>query len=662
MLVSSYILAITTLASASVVADEVIVVSESTSLRTQETAAAISNFDLAHQPAGLRIDAAELLQGFAGVQADSRANYAQDTRITMRGFGARSAFGVRGVVLQLDGIPLTMPDGQAQTSSIFLDEPNNVQVIRGPLASIYGNSAGGVIQWWSQRPFTNQLQLNAAVGDHATQRQLVHADWVGEGQALRVMGARFRTDGPRAHNRAERDQLAARWYYNVTDTVELTVKLDDNNAPLLQDPGSLTPDAWQADPTQTFAGATRFNTRKSIHHQQVSVSLAEAQRWRINVWRGWRDMEQYLPFPGTDIQSSGAVVQLQRQFHGVDASYRTRWSTTSPIHTTVGIHHASQDDRRWGYSNQFGELGELRRDELGQVTQQAAYLLTDWQPMPHLTFLMGARHSHIDFTVNDYFIVPGNPDDSGQQQQHAWSWNIGATYAFTPHWHAFIANGVGFETATLTEMAYNNEQSGLNTDLGPATNRQWEVGLRWQQATLQSQWSMFHIETVNEIVVDRSIDGRTTYTNAGLTRRRGVEWELGWQLTPQWHWRMAATWLSADYDHGNRLPGVAEQQLYSQLDWAYRPAQQLSLITEYRGDVVAHDDQSVVAPSHTLWHLNWQGDYEWAQWRIHPWLRWHNLTDAKYVGSVVVNQSNGRAFEPGVGREIQAGLQFRRRY
>lgn len=662
MLVSIYLLTFTTLASASVVADEVIVVNQSTTLPTQTTPAAITNHDLDQQPAGLRVDAAELLQGLAGVQADSRANFAQDTRITLRGFGARSAFGVRGVVLQLDGIPLTMPDGQAQTSSILLDEPSSVQVIRGPLATVYGNSAGGVIQWWSERPLNHQLHIEAALGANATQRQLVQADVAIDRHAIRLVGARFRTNGPRPQNSAARDQLAARWYYNITDNLELTLRLDDNNAPLLEDPGSLSPADWRTQPTQTFAGAERFNTRKSIHHQQVSLSLADGQHWRVNLWQGWRNMEQYLPFPGTDIQSSGAVVDLHRQFTGIDASYRLRWATANPVHTTIGIHHASQADRRWGYTNELGYAGELRRNERGQVTQRASYMLTDWQPTSALTVLTGLRYSHIEFAVDDYFVVPGNPDDSGWQQQHAWSWSLGLNYQLSTAWNAFLSTGVGFETATLTEMAYNNTQTGLNTELGAATNRQWEAGLRWQQTTLRTQLVWFRIDTTDEIVVDQSIDGRTTYTNAGLTQRRGIEWELAWQLSPAWHWRVAATRLLADFDNGRRLPGVAERHAYSQLDWDYLPNQRLSLITEYRGDIVANDDQSVLAPSHALWHLNWQGELALGEWQLNPWLRWHNVTNKQYVGAVVVNQSSGRAFEPGVGREMQVGVQFNRRY
>ncbi|CUA88791.1 TonB-dependent receptor family protein [Pseudidiomarina woesei] len=647
-----------TLASASVAVDEVIVVNQSQPRSGDETPAALTNLDLDEQPEGLRVDAAELLKGVAGVQADSRANYAQDTRITLRGFGARSAFGVRGVILQLDGIPLSMPDGQAQTSSILLDEPANVQIIRGPLATIYGNSAGGVIQWFSERPQATQLSVDIMAGANNTQRQHVQADYVSERSSVRLAGARFRTDGPRQHNSAERDHLALRWYYDLTDSVEMIVRLDDNNAPLLQDPGSLTPTDWQADPNQTFGGAERFNTRKSIHHQQMSLSLRSSLRnesgWHLNAWRGWRDVLQYLPFPGSDTRSSGAVIDLQRSFTGLDASYNMRWN--NQWRTTLGAHIAEQVDRRYGFVNDFGQRGDLRRDERGEVIQTALYSLTDWRLNQQWSFTAGLRYSDVEFSVDDYFILPENPNDSGVQQQHAWSWSLGANYQLNDAWRVFAARGHGFETATLTEMAYSNTETGLNTALGPAFNDQWEVGVSWQQAAVKGQLSWFDIQTTDEIVVDQSIDGRTTYTNAGLTERYGAEFEVSWQLTENWNWRGAATWLKATYGNGNRLPGVAEQTAYSQLNWNYQRDHRLSLITEYRGDIAATDDNSVIAPSHTLWHINWRADYVLGNWELSPWLQLHNIGDTQYVGSVVVNQGNGRAFEPGVGREVHLGL------
>lgn len=648
-------------------ATEVIEVTGSAVQLNHEIPAAVTSLSVDEQPPGLRIDAAELLGGIAGVQADSRANYAQDTRITLRRFGARSAFGVRGVLLQLDGIPLSMPDGQAQTSSILLDEPEEVQVIRGPLASLYGNGAGGVIDWHSRAPDTNQLTLKAMGAANDTSRLLLQGDLVGDDHALRLIGARFRTDGPREHNSAERDQLALRWYQDLTNTLRLVVRMDDNHAPELQDPGSLTPADWRADPDQTFSRADTFNTRKSIHHQQLSVSLQQEtldNRWHVSAWRGWRDIEQYLPFAGDDLTSSGAVIDLQRQFSGIDAAYN--WRLALPITATLGGTIAEQEDRRFGYVNDFGQRGELRRDELGTVTNQALYGLLEWQPAQQWHLLTGLRYSAVDFNVDDYYTNPVNPDDSGAQDMNALSWNLGVTYLISDQLSIFAARGRGFETPTLTELAYSPQGTGLNTRLGPAYSQQWETGLKWRSPGLRTQLTAFIIDTDDEIVVDQSIDGRTTYINAGQTEREGAELEGEWQIAAAWDLRFAASWLNAEYANGNRLPGVARQQAYAQLNWSTRPLAQLpiqaSLIADHRGDIAATDDNSVLAPGHTLWDLALSSQTTWQGLDIEPWLKIHNLGDRDYVGSVVVNQGSGRAFEPGVGREIQAGFSVSHRW
>ncbi|HET8817046.1 MAG TPA: TonB-dependent receptor [Pseudidiomarina sp.] len=646
-------------------ADEVIVVTEAAPQSQVDTAAAVSNLSTDSQLPGLRIDAGELLQGIAGVQSDQRANYAQDTRITLRGFGARSAFGVRGVLLRLDGIPLSMPDGQAQTSSILLDEAENVQVLRGPLASIYGNAAGGVIDWRSQAPQVSQFRVDAMGGANSTSRWLLQNDWIGERDTIRITGARFQTDGPRAHNSAERNQLALRWYRQLADNIRLIVRADDNDAPLLQDPGSLTPADWRTDPEQTFGGATRFNTRKSIHHQQVSTTLlgtGTTTQWHVSAWRGWRDIEQYLPFPGSDLTSSGAVIDLRRAFTGVDAAVTT--AINDAVKLTIGGAWADQQDRRLGYVNDFGTRGEVRRDELGTVTNQSLFALAEWQATQTLTLQTGLRYNEVDFGVEDYFVIPDvNPQDSGTLAMQATSWSLGVNYQLNDNWSLFIARGRGFETPTLTELAYQNDATGINQDLGPAKNQQWELGFKWRLPDLRGQFSAFHIDTSDEIVVDQSNDGRTTYINAERTKRRGVEFQTDWTLSDTLDARFSATWLDANYSDGNRLPGIAEQQAYGQLNWQPLPHPlQLQIAMDYRGDVVATDDNAVIAPSHVLWHLAVQYEHVGQQWSIAPWLKLHNVGDRDYVGSVVVNQGSGRAFEPGVGRELQAGVSITRRY
>lgn len=646
-----------------------------TATRTQRswlaTPASVERVEVDQQLPGQRSDAAELLQGLTGVQVDTRYNFAQDTRITLRGFGARAAFGVRGVRLRLDGIPLSMPDGQAQTSSILLDEPARVEVLRGPFAAIYGNSAGGVIDLQSEQPLETRFAIATSAGSADREKQRLLGVYRDDRSTWRFDHVRFRTAGDRPNSQVVRDQWAARWYFDVTDSIELIARFDDNDAPLLQDPLALTPEQWRSNPTQTAAPAEIFATRKTIRHRQQSITLRERvphHEWQLGLWNGQRNLVQYLAFPGSAITASGGVVDLERGFYGMHGSYAWQPFRSADWRITLGLDLERQTDERLGFVNSMGMPGDLRRDETGKVRSNDGSLISDLQLAPNLVWLAGLRHSDLRFRVSDRFIVPGNPDDSGETSYSEWSWSTGFNYQFGTNVSAFLATGRGFETPTLTEMAYQNEGTGLNTNLRAAQLDQHELGLKWLNATMRGQMSIFSIDTTNDLVVDQSLDGRTTYRNAARTRRDGAEFSMQWDVTPNASLRTAYTWLNGRYigeaTDGNRLPGLARSNLYTQLDW--NPLSQsdlrLQVAAQYRSRVATSDANNEFAPPATIWNAALQYPMQWGHWDISTWLRLDNVTDKTYVGSVVVNQGNGRSFEPAPGRIWLASFEIQRRF
>lgn len=633
----------------------------------------IDRVEVDQQLPGMRIDMAEILAGIPGVQTDTRYNFAQDTRIVLRGFGARAAFGVRGVVMRLDGIPLSMPDGQAQTSSIFVDEPAHVEVLRGPIASVYGNAAGGVINLQSTQPRQSYLGASLAVGENGRQRTALNGAYVQGPFFLSGHYAGFRTDGDRSHGKVERDQYALRSGYQFANGLEVILRADDNNAPLLQDPGSLTAEQWRADPQQTFAGASVFNTRKQIRHRQQSATLRQTLTtvdWQLAAWNGQREVEQFLPFPGSELTSSGAVIDLTRDFYGVHgqvnwrpAAFNNQWQLS------LGTDIERQQDTRLGFVNDFGTAGELRRDETGDVEKTDVYALSQYSLTDQLTWLLGGRISDMKFAVDDRFIIDGvRPDDSGQIDYSEHAWTTGFNYQLTDTWSVFASAGAGFETPTLTELAYRNDGSGLNPELGPAQVQQFEFGHKWLTERGMAQLSLFEVRTDDEIVVDQSTDGRTTYRNAAETKRQGVELSGTYQWTPVLDLRGAATIIKARYKGGQlddqRIPGVATSNLYAQLNLSPWQDQRLraSLTAQYRSRIASNDGNTEFAPSFVLWHSAVEARQQIAQWQFRQWLRIDNLLDRNYVGSVIVNQGSGRSFEPAPGRQLSAGFAVERRF
>ncbi|WP_020210527.1 TonB-dependent receptor family protein [Gilvimarinus chinensis] len=625
--------------------------------------ATVDTVKMSEQLPGFRFDSAELLAGLPGLQADSRSNFAQDTRISLRGFGARSAFGVRGINLRVDDIPLTMPDGQSQTSSIALDTIDRVEVMRGPLATLYGNAAGGTILFHTEVPEQNSVDLLGAFGDARQRRYRLRSEWAGEQAALRVQASQFTTDGFREHSSAERNQFTAQWFYRSASGVHAVARIDISRDPHTEDPQGLTYDQWQEDPTQVHPVALIFDPRKSIDHQQASVSLKQNTDWGRWQWAGWagqREIQQFLSFPGDGENDNGAVIDLARDFAGSNLTLARQFGA---LEWSLGAEFGQMRDRRKGYVNNRGEQGELKRSELGEVRNTDLYTALTWTPDEHWRLQFGARQNDIDFKVSDYYVQGTNPDDSGRMGYREPSYGLGVSYG-ERNWRLFGSVGEGFETPTLTEMAYQNQGTGLNLDLQSARNRQGEVGWRLTDGVCEASAVVFAMQSRDELVVDVSEGGRTTYRNGADTQRSGLELQGVWRLSDVLSWRLGATWLNAEYSagpfQGNRLPGVARENLYSQLDWQGRVWLRLSAAAQYRGEVATGDNNEEWAPDSLVLDFSAQTEHRFGEISLSSWLKLENALDEKYVGAVIVNQSRGRTLEPAPPRQINVGVEISR--
>lgn len=628
---------------------------------------------------GARLDPAELLQVIPGLQVDSRTNYAQDTRISLRGFGARSPFGVRGIDLQVDGIPMSTPDGQGQLASVMLDNIASVQVLRGPIAALYGNGAGGVIALQSAVPEANDISAGVYAGDPGLLRQSFSGNWRRENLAMRAQFANTDIDGERPHSSAERQQAGLQLFYTTENNLEVFVKYDYSDDPLLQDPLGLTPVQWRNDPWQANPAAEIYDTRKIVAHQQTSISLRDSTgptRWQIGLWGGDRAITQYLGFAGEAITSSGGVIDLQRDFYGINGTITHNLDLFSwPAEVSVGVELAQMQDDRRGYVNEFGTAGDLRRDEAGEVESRDIYSLLHVNPSDKLLLYAGVRWTHLDFDVVDYFIVPpsdgsiGNPDDSGARDYREDSFAIGGNYAITSAWGLFASGGRGYETPTLTEMAYKTGATGLNTELEAATNRQYEWGVGYHpHEMLELTLTRFVVDTKNEIVVDQSVGGRTTFRNAAETKREGIELFGRYAINANLRMQLGIHSLDAVYSagqwSGNQLPGVAREQYQLGLQWLpfANDVLQLDLGAQHRSRIYTSDDNQVYAPAYHTFDISAQGAFLVSSVQFDWWLKLANLSDENYVGSVIVNQTNGRAFEPALGRNITAGIKLTHRF
>ncbi|MDA8109371.1 MAG: TonB-dependent receptor [Betaproteobacteria bacterium] len=623
-----------------------------------------------------RVNLSESLGRVPGLVIQNRQNYAQDLQISSRGFGARAAFGVRGVRLIQDGIPLTMPDGQGQAALFDLDSAARVEVLRGPFAALYGNSSGGVIQLFTENaPREPTPGASLSVGSYRSWRETLK--FGATDGALGANGdlSRFSTDGYRDHSAATRYLGDAKLRLALAGGSSLSLVVNELSQPWTQDPLGLTRAQLDADRRQAGTGALQYNTRKNILHRQAGLvyetPLSAEDSLKLVGYGGERYITQYQAFSGSAVTSSGGVVDLNRGFGGASAQWRrsTRLAGV-PFTLTAGIDYDLQDEQRTGFVNNNGVSGALRRNEDDRVHDFDQYVQFEWQLAPRWKLSGGLRHSQVAFGSKDFYIVPGNGDDSGSASYSATNPVAGLLYQLDPAVNLYASVGRGFETPTFTELAYRPDgRPGLNFGLQPARSTNYEAGVKaFIGAGTRLDAALFQSDTRNDIVSGPQLFfGRSTYVNAAKTLRRGLELSVDSDFGRGLHANLAYTYVDAKFEDytnsagldlsGRKLPGVPANSLYGEISWRDAASGLLTALEARWGDKVYVDDaNSDAASAYAV--FGWRAGFEQRArgWKIAEFLRIDNLFDRRYVGSVIVNASNAQYYEPAPGRNYLLGV------
>lgn len=625
-----------------------------------------------------QVNLSETLSRIPGVFAANRQNYAQDLQVSSRGFGARAAFGVRGVRLYQDGIPVTMPDGQGQTGSFSLLSADRIEILRGPFSALYGNASGGVISVFTENPpAVPYAEFFGGGGSYGTGTFGVKLGAAGQHVGAVVAASEFVTDGYRNHSSARRDLTNAKLVLEPTPATRITLIGNTQYQPETQDPLGLTRAQWSANPRTADPAATQFDTRKTINQAQAGAALdqrfSDDLQLHVDAYGGRRLIRQYLALSGIGATSSGGIADLDRDYGGVGA--RIVWRTRAfgqPIALTLGADADRQHELRKGFVNVNGDIGDLRRDEDDTVRSTDVYAQAEWEMSARWSATAGVRTSSVRYGSDDHYVTTQNPDDSGAQRFNDTSPVAGIVFHAADNLNVYASYGEGFETPTFAELAYRNGATGLNFGLQPATSRASEVGVKYRIGERHRlNAALFNVDTSNEIVVDTATGGRTTFKNAGATRRRGAEasWDGRYGYGVQTH--VALTWLRAEFvdayatgsppaivPAGARLPGVPSKQAYAELAWIPGGWSGLdtALEAQYVDKLYVNERNTDAAPAYAVMNarIGFSQTSGAAKWQ--EFVRLNNLFDRHYAGSVIVGDSNGRFFEPAPGRNWFIGV------
>jgi iron complex outermembrane receptor protein len=631
----------------------------------------------------------EALSNIPGVVVANRYNFSLDQRITIRGFGSRSNFGVRGIKILLDGVPQTLPDGQSQLTNVEFGNIGRAEVLRGASSSLYGNASGGVVSLQSEpaadAPFATRIRLEGGAGARSDDDFYKWQSW-SSGRAGNASGtlsiSKFQTDGYRQHSAADIRQLNAGLDYTFSGTTIGTLRFSAADDPTAENPGALTLAEYLANPDS--AAATNINRRadKNVQQQQLSLGLkhvdAGGNELSVTVFGLLRDLKNPLaaPPPSGLGPTIGTYVTIDRVVGGarVSGSHLLGSSARAPRLTAGADVQRMRDDRQNFRADRGVPTDSVLIDQREKITEFGPFAQLQWSPDTRLLISGGARYDWVRFDVTDHHLSD-LVDNSGARTNSALSGSAGVSWSESEVFIPYVNVSTSFETPTTTELVNQpNGAGGFNDQLKPQRAVNYEVGARGRATRgLEYSVALFLGRIRDAIVQQQEVGGRAFFVNAGKTHNDGAE--IGLSVTPVTGLTVSGAYTYARYrfaDYkivsgttadtldGNRLPGVPEHFWRFGLRTVFPGGFYFDADHTISSSLVADDANTIFVDAWgagvTNARLGWAGDVGSAN--LAPFLGVNNLWNKQYVGSVTLNGVGGRVLEPAPRRVFYAGLEI----
>jgi len=647
--------------------DEIVVTATRLQTTMQDTARSISVIDQQQIEDGMQqLSLDESLIGVPGLYMQNRYNMAQDLRVSLRGFGARSAFGIRGIKIIVDGIPETLPDGQAGVDSIDLGSARRIQVLRGPSSSLYGNASGGVIlidsQLGEEPAF---VETNLAGGGLGFQKYQLKAGGTSSNFDYLINAASQHLDGYREHSASKGTLINGRFGIQLNENDSLTFVVNSTDQPRAQDPGGISAAQVELDRRSARLANLIYDAGEALDQQRLGLVYDRerpAGSLMLRNYYVWRDFSNRLPF------QNGGAVDLDRLFYGGGAQYTFGNVIPEPLQLMLGFDLDRQNDQRKRFDNLQGETGPLTLDQKEQVDSNGVFVQSQYHFNERWDLTAGLRYDKIKFDVTDRYLADG--DDSGKVDFDHVSFSVGLNRIFGDG-VLFATVGNSFETPTTTELANPDGSGGFNQTLEPQTAVNYEIGFKAGTETLYYEIAVFHINLEDELVPYELPDspGRTFYSNAGKSSRTGIETAVSWTGSSGFGVDASLTWSDFKFDEfvddngrdfsGSRMPGVPEYFAYLGLRYQNNKGFKTTFETSYSGNLFANNANTVEVSDYLVSSLRATYDIQTARLMFRPYVGINNLFNEYYNSNIRINAFGGRYYEPAPERNVYAGIVIR---
>ena len=601
----------------------------------------------------------------------NRYNYAQDLRVSIRGFGARSNFGIRGIKIIVDGIPETLPDGQGSIDGVDIGSIYKIDVIRGPSSSLYGNASGGAILIETERgPELPFVELRNTYGDfNLNKQQLKIGGNTGDLNYLLNI-SNTSVDGYRDNSKFENKQFNGRFEYSLSDSSNIISTLHHTDQPFANDPGGITAEDAATDRRQARAQNLNYQAGEKVKQTRFGLiyktQLNKSRNLEIRTYNTDRDFSNKLPF------QNGGMVNLDRSFYGgglkyIEEGYLGKYQNR----LLLGVDYDRQDDNRSRYNNLLGIKGAktLQQNEL--ITSLGAYLQNETKLNDIAEITLGVRHDDIEFDVRDKFLSDG--DDSGKINLNQFSPMIGVSLKTSSNTNIYATASKAFETPTTTEFA-NPSGGGFNQAVKPQKSTNYEIGIKKLSNKYTFEAAIFQINVRDELTPyeDSEQPGRTFFTNAGSSDRYGLELTNIKRFYDQFEFSTTYTYSDFKFNHfkdvngikhdGKRIPGIPKNLLNFNLSWSNDSGSYANLDTTFTGEFYADNSNQNKVDSYAVSNLRLGKNFTHNDLNIGFYFGINNIFNEQYNSNIRINAYGNRYFEPAPKQNIFFGITVNKKF
>jgi iron complex outermembrane receptor protein len=617
-----------------------------------------------------QISPAEYLAAIPGVYFMDANNFTQDLRVSIRGAGTRSAFGIRGIRLMVDDLPESTPDGQGQIDNLDMGLIDRLEVVRGPASGLYGNAAGGVLSFYTEEaPEQTTVSAKATFGAYGfAQYQLKAAGRFKKTQFV-VHGNWVDLSGYRDNSAMRNRLFYGKYRFQINDKTNLTLLVNYANSPLASDAGALTLAEANTGPSKARALNIQYKAGETVEQGRIGAVFSRQAGqhgiFKARLFTTFRTFDNKLAF------SDGGIVALDRIFSGGGLSYLYYGKIGSmAYHLHAGADVEDQEDRRKRYANLNGTRGITGLDQLEQFRSAGLFCLNTLSITPKLDLIANIRYDAVRLGLQDHFLSDGNNSD--RLTRTNWSPVAGLGYRVVKAINVYANVSTGFETPALSELSANpNGGGGFNPDLQSQHATSMEAGVKGIiQGKFRYEAALYHIDGLNELVQYEltAYPGRSFYRNAGSSIREGVEFDITWM--PVKALQVQANFTGAVFEYrqyavgtsvydGHSLPGLPKQTGFALLRYTHSNGIFGMLQYRYSGSFYADDANKTNIPAFGVFQL--RAGFPFRIGRLHPecFGGINNLTDIRYYDNIRINAAGSRYYEPAPGRNWYAGISIR---